>query len=203
MMQAELQGFNNKTIVTAIRCFDPMWMNKIGETLFRAAVPALVAGHEETLKDQAGRLAEHVSDTYCRPNFGKSARILTCTVSDEGGGNQLVFSIPVSKKEYMSIKVKQDLSLTVRWPSPAHRELAGLMARLVLANDLRGKVILDGVYEVSFRAALIAGLMGEGLCGPFIDMAQDGLIEDYTCVSSTQPRASGVKSKKEEMFLEL
>jgi hypothetical protein len=203
MISAEFRLLRDECVVDFLRGFEPQFANRICENHLRAAVPALIYERESELIQQASRISANINDTYVKPNFGKHQPILSCVVSEEDEKNQLVFNIPLTRTAFVSIKARQDRTVLVRWPEPRWKDLAVLLSRLMLGNGMRGTVVLDQFEPISFRAALVVSLLGPDLAGPMIDMAQDGLLEDYPCEESTLKPAYGLKKKSKGTFLEL
>jgi hypothetical protein len=203
MISAEFRVDSAEAVVDFLRSFEPQFVNRYCENHLKAAVPALLYDREEELIKQVERVSVNLNDTYVKPNFGKHRPILTCCVSEEDGKNQIVFNIPISRAADVNIKVRKDKTILVRWPEPEWKKMAVMLARFVLANNQRGWVLFEGAYRLSLRAGLIVCLLGPDLAAPMIDMAQDGLLEDYPCEESPSPVAFGLKKKSKGTFLEL
>ncbi len=215
--EALFVGLATGSAVTILNCVEPQFVDAFVRQQLIAVAYAVASGNERVMVDYASRIAGIINERFIKPNFGraKNLPILACSCTEEEPfGNQLMFQIPISGESYLSIKWRRD-SILLRWPAPVMRELGHLMARLVYGNDMIGTVrvmslrkdtggrLQEDVWELSYRAALIACTMGSDLCGPIIDMASDGLLEDYGCVSSTSPRALGLKKKSRGVYLEL
>jgi hypothetical protein len=214
--EAIFSGLSPDKALTVLNSVQPQFVDPFVREALTYCTGPLATNSDSQMLHAAEQVARQINLRFIRPNYpGKSLPILACTVSEEiDGVNQYDFMIPVSFATYLTIKWRASGEVILRWPSPVWKEFGHLMARLVYGNGLAGSVevmllkpslsgIVEQRFRLSYRAGLVIGVLGPELADPFIDMASDGLLEDFACESSTSPQALGLKKKSAKTYLEL